>query len=734
MTSQADVTAERRRWSRHLEAYGGRKKRDFLGWDPACGIPRKVGCDDLTPIFGKLALIAPIVAADTSGTGWASHRAYRGRGAFPENFVPGGTMERMEQREERLPGRAAAERLRALGVWALLAIASSNPGPVGAEPRWSGARQNGGVEAAEPAEGLIQPVLPPVLSEPREIRAADDEVQPAEDPRLPFQRHLPDELLPQPVTPEAERQRQRMIPQIVDPQQELNLLVGHPRILVFAEWATEPELRLYLPDENIARWDIVSETEIAIVGLQPGTTVLTIWFNDPTTETGKRIMSFRLRVFEDPQYRETLDDLEFQINELFPDSYVQLSIIRDRLAVRGQAKDAIEAGQILTILAQTRGRRALRPGDAAARETVTNLFIDQDRFELEDLAATRRSVMDSAAIARAGIINLLEIPGEQQVTLRVIVAEVNRSALRRIGADMEIRGSRNVSFVSLLLPEAFEASTGGNLSVERSDYRFALNALRDMGFARTLAEPNVVALNGETATFFAGNRVPIPQATAGFGAVGQGVAFEQVGVRLNFTPHITDRDRVRLRIAGSVSTLDRSTQTNIGGSTVAAQDARTFETTVELRNHQTLALAGLLQTTVAGDGKRVPLLGDLPLVGTLFSNKGSSASEQELVVLVTPELAHPLDPGFQPPLPGSDVHEPTDAEFFLGNRLESRRGQDFRSPVRTDGARIRQFQKHGHDQYILGAGRDETRWYPATADGDPRRHAPPASYRLRDGF
>ncbi len=519
---------------------------------------------------------------------------------------------------------------------------------------------------------------------------------------LPFQHRLPNELLPQPMTPEAARQRDRFVPQIIDPQQDLNLLVGHPRILLFAEWATKPEVRLYLPDENIARWDIISDTEIAIVGLQPGTTVLTIWFNDPTTDTGKRVMSFRLRVFEDPQFRETLSDLESQLAELFPASYVQLSIVRDRLIVRGQAKDAIEAGQILTILAQTRRGERGRMGDSRVQETVTNLYIDQDRFEQEDLAATRRSVLDATAIAQAGIINLLEIPGEQQVTLRVTVAEVDREAVRSIGADVEIGGSGDVSFISLLLPQDFATLPGGNFSVNKPDFRLALNALREQNFARVLAEPNVVALNGQTATFFAGDRIPIPQATAGFGAVGQGVAFEQVGVQLSFTPFITDRDRIRLQIAGSVSTLDATNQTNSGGSNVSAQDARTFRTTVELRDGETLAMAGLMTTTLRGTAKRTPFLGDLPIVGTLFSNRSNTATEQELVVIVTPELAHPLGRGCTLPLPGSDMFEPTDKEFFLGNRMESRRAQDFRSPVRTDYHRIRQFEKYGCDQYIIG--------------------------------
>ncbi len=548
----------------------------------------------------------------------------------------------------------------------------------------------------------IQPVLPAADAPLPELIETPS--------RLPFQHRLPEELLPKPMTPEAARQRDRFVPQIIDPQQELNLLVGHPRILLFAEWATKPEMRLYLPDENIARWDIISDTEIAIVGLQPGTTVLTIWFNDPTTDTGKRVMSFRLRVFEDPQFRETLSELEDQLAELFPASYVRLSIVRDRLVVRGQAKDAIEAGQILTILAQTRRGERGRLGDARVQETVTNLYIDQDRFEQEDLAATRRSVLDATAVAQAGIINLLEIPGEQQVTLRVTVAEVDREAVRSIGADMEIGGSGDISFISLLLPEELAVLPGGNLSVNKPDFRFALNALREQNFARVLAEPNVVALNGQTATFFAGDRVPIPQATAGFGAVGQGVAFEQVGVQLSFTPFITDRDRIRLQISGSVSTLDATTQVNIGGSNVSAQDARTFRTTVELRDGETLAMAGLMTSTLRSNARRVPLLGDLPVIGTLFSSRGNAATEQELVVIITPELTHPLARGCTLPLPGSDIFEPTDKEFFLGNRMESRRAQDFRSPVRTDLHRIRQFEKYGCDQYIIGPSGYSQAW------------------------
>ncbi len=111
---------------------------------------------------------------------------------------------------------------------------------------------------------------------------------------------------------------------------------------------------------------------------------------------------------------------------------------------------------------------------------------------------------------------------------------------------------------------------------------------------------------------------------------------------------------------------------------------RSFATTVELRSGQTLAIAGLLQTAFNSTSNRIPFLGDLPVVGWAAGSNGTTAREQELVILVTPELVAPVDSGAMPSLPGNDVHEPTDVEFFLSNRLESRRTQDFRSPVRTD--------------------------------------------------
>lgn len=539
----------------------------------------------------------------------------------------------------------------------------------------------------------IQPIVP---------RQAATVGQPPVERRVPFQQRLPDELILSPPSRATKEQFDRFIPKIVDPANTLNLLVGHPRILTFADWAVQPQLRLYLPDEGIARWDIISDTEVALVGTAPGTTVLTLWFNDPTAESGKRVLSYRLRVYEDPAFRESLSQVEDQVNELFPDSRVRLSIVRDRLVVQGEAKDAIEASQILSLLAQTRrGRQRGTEGAAEFRES--QVFIDQDLFAQEDAAALRRSLLDPNALIDSGIVNLLRIPGEQQVMLRVTVAEINRSALRSIGADVQV-GQGDVSFLSLVANTNFMGVPGtGNLLVNTPDFRLALNALRQVDLARTLAEPNLVALNGRSATFFAGDRVPLPNATAGFGGVGQSVSFEQVGVTLTFTPFIVDRDRIRLQVAGQVSSLDQTQgQANIGGTGVSTQNSRSFQTTVDLRDGETMALAGLILNTMRSDATRVPFAGDLPVVGTLFSNKNSAYTEQELVVLVTPELAHPLEACETPPLPGADVFEPTDVEFYLGNRLESRRSRDFRSTVRTDYARLRAGEKCLCDPFIIG--------------------------------
>src|SRR4029077_18527155 len=186
-----------------------------------------------------------------------------------------------------------------------------------------------------------------------------------------------------------------------------------------------------------------------------------------------------------------------------------------------------------------------------------------------------------------------------------------------------------------------------------------IEALRNISLARSLAEPNLVTLNGQPASFLAGGDAPAPIVTGPPATGLQGVSFVPFGVQLQFTPFITDKDRIRLSLNATVSVRDVALGSNFnggaggqqGGGFVPGLNTRTVTTTVEMREGQTLAIGGLLQTNLGGDTQRVPGIGDLPLIGHLARVDRTSADESELVLLVTPELVHPLEPKEVLPLP-----------------------------------------------------------------------------------
>jgi pilus assembly protein CpaC len=233
--------------------------------------------------------------------------------------------------------------------------------------------------------------------------------------------------------------------------------------------------------------------------------------------------------------------------------------------------------------------------------------------------------------------------------------------------------------------------------------RLAINALRNLDYARVLNEPNLVTMNGQTATLQAGGRFPVPIISSGVNVLTglQGVQFIPFGVQLTFTPFITDRDRIRLNVLADVSSLAAGVTTTIGGANIPNLITRNFLTTVELREGQTLAVAGLVQNSLGAASTRVPFFGDLPLFGRLAAFDQVTANEQELVVLVTPELVHPLEPKEVTPLPGSDLYEPTDLEFYLLGRLESHRSYDYRSPVMDTMGRMCAY-RHCESLYFVG--------------------------------
>ncbi len=572
--------------------------------------------------------------------------------------------------------------------------------------------------ASEPLLRVAQmpEVVPPVPG--RALPPGGDAGQPPPAPsRLELLPPLPPGLEPPQPTAATQQTYDRFLQRTIDPENRLDLIVGHPRILVFA---STPK-RIYLPEEQVAAFQVISDTEISLVGLKPGTTVLNLWVDDPEARPrGERILSYLVTVVPPPREKEQLEArykaLEQEINQAFPSSTIELALIGDRLIVRGVAKDAIEASHILSIVAQHSPRQAY---DAFGQEVpiVQQVagFEEIDPLRQAEESALRRGVLDPIALARSGIVNLLQIPGEQQVMLRVTVAEVNRTAARSIGLNFSVANNSGETVFRSLTGSLSQGGGGAanqglaNIltSLDNGQVLLAVNALRTLRLAKTLAEPNLVTLNGHPANFQAGGRFPVP-IIGGFTNNGlQGVAFVPFGVQLQFTPYVVDRDRVRLSVNAEVSTRDEALGTSIGGggaggTAVSGLSTRNFTTTVELREGQTLAVAGLIQNNFGSDTDRVPFWGDLPLIGWTGGFNRTSSGEQELVILITPELVHPLEACQTPNVPGSDVFEPGDLEFYLGNRLESRRTRDWRSSVRTDYHRIRAGDKFCDDQFIIG--------------------------------
>jgi len=316
-------------------------------------------------------------------------------------------------------------------------------------------------------------------------------------------------------------------------------------------------------------------------------------------------------------------------------------------------------------------------------------------------AETAEQIVELAAMVQgdpAKVRNQMSVAGVQQTLLRVTVAEVNKEALRELGVNWAIGGndwSRDFFFANnlgQLNPTTFSSSGLANIETSRMVYsvgavgnlastnvtfgfpraemQFFLNALRQNGLARTLAEPNLVAISGQTATFLAGGEVPIPVAQGGATAGSITLVYKEFGVRLAFTPTVLAGQIVRLHVMSEVSEAVPAGQQATSGLPVFSFTTRRVESTIECGNGQTFAIAGLLNDQVRASANKIPGLGDLPILGTLFSSTSYQRSESEMVVLVTPQLVEPLDPQQVPPPPGTLTPDPNDFELFVLQQLE----------------------------------------------------------------
>jgi pilus assembly protein CpaC len=309
--------------------------------------------------------------------------------------------------------------------------------------------------------------------------------------------------------------------------------------------------------------------------------------------------------------------------------------------------------------------RALFPGEDI------NVQVNEEATTLSGQVSSTKVMLKAAEIAqitssKTKVINLLQVPGgaqSDQVMLQVRFAEVDRQALTDAGVSLFTGASGYKDWVVRLTPNSAGPSIDrvpdGNLSLGDLLNIFAFNtkynlgalirALQSRGLLQSLAEPNLIAYNGQEASFLAGGEIPIPIVSGGTVAA-VSIQYKEFGVRLNFRP-IVAGDVIRLRVRPEVSSLDFANGITIAGFRIPALITRRAETDIELRDGQSFAIAGLMNNISQEARNQIPGLASLPVLGLLFKNMSIRKERTELMVLITPHLVRPLDPDEVPSLP-----------------------------------------------------------------------------------
>jgi pilus assembly protein CpaC len=350
-----------------------------------------------------------------------------------------------------------------------------------------------------------------------------------------------------------------------------------------------------------------------------------------------------------------LSGLRQAIEQLLPGSRVNVSTVDGSIVLGGNVESPLQAEEL---------------------RDLANRFLGQDE----------------------SLLNRIRVDAPTQVHLRVRVAEVSREVMKQFGINWEAlfnSGDFAFGLVSgrgvsdglgnfLRAPEgansAFGSWQSGNDVVNA-----ALDALAEEGLVNVLAEPNLTALSGETASFLAGGEFPIPIDSDDDGLT---IEFKEFGISLAFTPTVLSAQRISLRVRPEVSDLTDKGAININGLVIPALATRRAETTVELGSGQSFAIGGLMSTDIQSELSKYPGLGDVPVLGTLFRSTRFQSNETELVIIVTPYLVRPVDePVMASPTDG--FRAPSDVERILEGRLHTARLQPGRAgPIGPQGQRL----------------------------------------------
>lgn len=440
------------------------------------------------------------------------------------------------------------------------------------------------------AAGMAAPPSMPALAQ-----------QPAETPAPAQSATPPPQQAPTPVPANQ--------PMEAEAPQTLHLLVGRSIVI------TSPARikRVSIADPTIAEAIVVSPNQVLVNGKTPGGVSLIVW--DETDQS----QSFEVSVDID------VLGLSQKIREVFPNEDVHLDTSRDVVMLSGKISSKEVADKILEIV------KGVTP-------KVTSLM-------------------------------QVPITPKDEILLQVRFAEVNRSLINQFGINLlSLPGAKNIGTVSTqqFAPPQLTTSNGVgttpstgsaiglsdllNIFIFRPDINLAatIKALQEQNVLEILAEPNLMTESGKDASFLAGGEFPFPilQSTGGTGGfAGITIQFKEFGVRLNFTPTLTPDGLIHLKVKPEVSSLDFTNALTLQGFVIPALATNRVESDMSLADGQSFAIAGLMDNRVTEQMQKIPGIGDIPILGKLFTSKSLNRSKNELVIVVTPHIVHPLAAG-----------------------------------------------------------------------------------------
>jgi pilus assembly protein CpaC len=345
--------------------------------------------------------------------------------------------------------------------------------------------------------------------------------------------------------------------------------------------------------------------------------------------------------------------------------------------------DVVVGPDVLTLKRQL---GELMPGEAVGARMSNDSVVLEGT--VPDAVAADRAVQIAETYAPGKVVNLLSIGSSQQVMLEVRFAEVKRSALSQIGISWGLNQSGGKltgiagGGASLANGELNQDAIVGSFGIISRAFRafgesfnVTLDALERKGAVTTLAEPTLVALSGETASFLAGGEFPVPVVqnvggTTGGSSAAYTVQWKPFGVSLAFTPTVLADGVINLVVEPEVSSIDPTASIVINNLTIPGLQTRRAKTVVEIRDGESFALAGLIRKDFQDTIRQVPLLGSLPIIGALFRSTGFQHEQTELVIIVTPRLVRPVPAGTLK-LPTDRVGPPNEADLLLNGRTDT---------------------------------------------------------------